>query len=251
VSEDVKFANKMQEMQFNGLAEFIKQHNDLVAKINAATGDRDYLFESIANEPEFAELTAKIAELQEQLETAVNERVEGALANATGDIAGLQDEVKELKSTISSGTTYYKKLYKDESAEKLPKVDRVKGTRVGTSGGRRVRGYNVIVTVGSQVDEYDNFASAAKALGVETTALQEQFFAKAGVEKLKDAPEEVSFGMSWTDTDENGAETNVTATVKAYRTGPSGPPTAETDDDGQDAEDDEDLTVDEDELENV
>lgn len=250
MSEDVKFSSAMQKMQFEGLAEFIKQHNDLVSKINAATGDRDSLFESIANEPEFAELTAKIAELQEQLETAVNERVEGALANATGDIQGLQDEVKELKSTISSGTTYYKKLYKDDTVDALPKVDRVKGTRVGTSGGRRVRGYNVVVTVGDKVDEYDNFAGAAKALGVETTALQEQFFAKAGVEKLKDAPDEVSFGMSWTDVAEDGTETPVSATVKAYRTGPSGPPTAESDEDEND-EPDEDVNLDEDELENV
>lgn len=247
-TQEVKFSSAMQKMQFEGLAEFIKQHNDLVAKINAATGDRDSLFEQIANEDEFAELTAKIAELQEELETRVNERVEGALANASGDIAGLTDEVKELKSTISSGTTYYKKLYKDDSAEALPKVDRVKGTRVGTSGGRRVRGYNVVVTVGSEVTEYDNFASAAKALGVETAALQEQFFAKAGVEKIKDAPDEVSFGMSWTDVDEDGNETPVSATVKAYRTGPSGPPTAEADDEDTS---DEDVDLNDEDLETV
>ena len=128
-TQELTFSSPMQKMQFEGLAEFIKQHNELVAKVNAATGDRDSLFEQIASEDEFAELTAKIAELQEELEAKVNERVEGALANATGDIAGLQDEIKELKSTISSGTTYYTKLYKDESAEALPKVERVKGTR--------------------------------------------------------------------------------------------------------------------------
>lgn len=245
---DVQFSSAMQKMQFEGLVQFINQHNELVAKINAATGDRDSLFESIANSDEFADLTNQIAELQEKLEAAVNAKVDGALASATDDISGLTDEVKELKSTISAGTTFYKKLYHDDSVESLPKVDRVKGVRAGGgTGGRRVRGYNVIVTVGDEVTEYDNFAGAAKALGVETASLQEQFFAKAGVEKLKDAPDEVSFGMSWVDVDEDGTETPVSATVKAYRTGPSGPPTASDDSDAEDA----DVEVDEDDLEDL
>lgn len=230
----MSFGSAMQKMQFEGLVEFITEHNNLVAKVNAATGDRDSLAESIKNSDEFADIRNKIAELQDQLDVAVNEKVEAALANASGDAEGLTDKVKELKSTITSGISYYKKLYGDEAAEAFPKVDRVKGQRTGGGGGggKRIRGYNVIVTYANgEVTEYDNFAGAAKALGVDTAALQEQFYAKAGVEKLKDAPDEITFGLSWEDTAEDGTKTPNSATVKAYRTGPSGPPTAEVSDD--------------------
>jgi hypothetical protein len=247
---DVKFSSAMQKMQFEGLVEFIHQHNKLVSRINAATGDRDSLAESIRESDEFASIRNKIAELKEQLETAVNAKVDTALANANEDTTAIQEEVKELKSTITSGTTYYKKLYKDDTVDALPKVERVKGQRVGGGGGgKRIRGYNVIVTVGDEVTEYDNFAGAAKALGVGTADLQEQFYAKAGVEKLKDAPDEVSFGMSWTDVDEEGKETPVSATIKAYRTGPSGPPTANGDTATE--ADEAEVEVDEDDLETI
>lgn len=217
----------MKQMQYDGLVEFITKHNALVAKINAATGDKDSLTESISESDEFADQRAAIAELQEALEAAVAVKVDEALASASEDTTEVEAEVKDLKSTISSGISYYKKLYKDEDAE-FPKIDRVKGQRTGGgSGGKRVRGYNVIVTVGDDTDEYPNFASAAKALGAETSELQEQFFSKAGVEQLKDAPDEVTFGLSWVETDEDGTETTVSATVKAYRTGPSGPPAKE------------------------
>lgn len=247
---DVKFSSAMQKMQFEGLVEFIHQHNKLVSRINASTGDRDSLAESIRESDEFESIRNKIAELEEQLTNAVNAKVDKALENANEDTTAIQEEAKELKSTISSGTAYYKKLYKDDTVDALPKVERVKGTRSGGGGGgRRVRGYNVIVTVGDEVTEYDNFAGAAKALGVETASLQEQFFAKAGVEKIKDAPEEVSFGVSWVDVAEDGTETPVSATVKAYRTGPSGPPTAS--DAATEDEADEPVEVDEDDLENL
>lgn len=223
------FTSAMQKMQFEGLVEFIEKHNALVAQINAATGDRESLAESIRESDEFSDIREQIARLQDQLDAAVNEKVEQALANASGDTEALTEQVKELKSLIRDGSGYYAKLYGKEAAEALPKVDRVKGQRTGGGGGggRRVRGYNVVVTIGEEVTEYDNFAGAAKALGLETAQLQEAFFAKAGVEKLKDAPDEVSFNMSWEDVDSEGNKIARTGNVRAYRTGPSGPPTSE------------------------
>jgi hypothetical protein len=253
------FGSAMQKMQYEGLVEFITKHNALVAKINASTGDRESLAESIRESDEFSDLREQIAKLQDQLDVAVNEKVEAALANADTDTTALQDEVKELKSTITTGASYYKKLYGEEAANEIPKVDRIKGQRSGGgSGGKRIRGYNWVVTVGDDVTEYENAASTAKALAVDTAQLQEHFFAKAGVEQLKDAPDEVVFGLSWVETDEDGTETQVNATIKAYRTGPSGPPTnpgtpsetAEASDEAEPTEADL-AAIDEDDLSNV
>lgn len=219
---EVTFNSPMQKMQYEGLVEFINEHNTLVGKVNAATGDKEALFDSIASQEEFADLNAKIAELQEQLEAAVNVKVEEALNSDQGDVTEATEKAKELKSTIGSGLNYYKKLYGEAAAEAFPKIERLKGVRTGGgSGGRRIRGFNVIVTDAAGVNEYDNFATAAKALGVDTKELQDYFFAKAGVEKIADAPDEVVFVLKWTDTAEDGTTTDAQAEVKAYRTAPS------------------------------
>jgi len=225
----------MQKMQFEGLGELIAEHNALVAKVNAVTGDRDSLAEAIRESDEFADVRNKIAELQEQLDVAVNTKVEEQLAAATGDgeTEGLTEQIKEKKGVITSGINYYKKLYGDEAAADFPKVDRVKGQRSGGGGGgKRIRGYEWTVFVSTDPDNegtvYPNAAGAAKALGSLTTVeLQEHFFAKAGVEQLKDAPDVVEFGLEWPETDEEGNVTDVTAKIVATKTGPSGPPTKE------------------------
>jgi DNA-binding FrmR family transcriptional regulator len=228
-----EFTNAMQKMQFEALVEMINEHNALVGKINAVTGNKDALEENIRESDEFATIREQIATLQDQFDAAVKAKVEAALAEAKdgGDTESDAAKAKELKNTIGAGQSYYKKLYGDAAAEDFPKVDRIKGTRAsgGGAGGRRVRGYNVIVTENGESDEYENFATAAKALGLATTDLQEQFFAKAGVEKLKDAPETVEFEVSWTEVDEDGNESEASAHIKAYRTGESGVPTKSED----------------------
>lgn len=213
----------MQAMQFDALVEFIKERNGLVEQINAATGDKDSLAESFKNADEFEELRNQIAELQDALDAQVAVKVEAALANSTDNSEELLNKVKEIDGALNPGLTYFKKVYGEKAAEELPKRDRVKGTRTGGGGGgggKRIRGYNWIVTIGDESTEYENAATAAKALDLETKQLQEAFFAKAGVEKIADAPNEVTLQLSWTDTAEDGTETEVTATVRAYRTTP-------------------------------
>jgi hypothetical protein len=226
----VEFKSAMQKMQFDGLEEMIGEHNALVTQVNAATGDRDALYESIVNKPEFEDLRNQIAVLQERLDGHVNEQVEKALSADSGDTAEATEKAKELKSTIASGLSYYKKLYGEDAAEAFTKVERLKGVRVGGGGGggRRVRGFNVVVTIGDDVEEFENFAGAAKALGIDTSELQDHFFAKGGAEKLKDLPDEVEFVLNWTDVDDEGNETPASAEIRAYRTGPSGPPAKES-----------------------
>lgn len=221
------FASEMQKMQHDALVEMINKRNELVSKVNAVTGDRDALVENVENSDDetIANLREQIAELTEQFDAIVSERVEALLANSTEDAEALTAEVKEIDGTVKAGLSYYKKLYGDDAAGDLPKVERLKGTRsTGGGGGRRIRGYDVIVEVDGEETQFDNFASAAKHLGADTSDLQEQFFAKAGVEKLKDAPDEVTFSVSWTEVDEDENESTHTATVTAVRTGPSGVP---------------------------
>lgn len=243
-----EFANEMQKMQYNSLVEFINKRNDLVSKINAATGDREALVESVANSSDesIAHLRNSIADLQERFDALVAEAVDALLAESTDNAEGLQNEVKEIDETVKPGLSFYKKLYGDDAAAELPKLDRLKGARSGSgSGQKRIRGYDVDVFVDGETTSFENFSQAAKAVGVDTAALQEGFFAKAGVEKLKDAPDEVEFSVSWVEEDDDGNEFENTATVTARRTGPSGPPTASADEDEEedvDVPDEDDLS---------
>ena len=237
--------DEMQKVQIDMLNELIVARNELVTKANAVTGNRDALVESIVedeNYPEIRALAVQVAELQERLDALVSTKVEEVMAGSTGDAETLTEQVKVLDAKIKPGVTFLKKLYPDlDTDEVLHKQDRLKGaSRAGAgAGGRRVRGYNVVVTVGDEVTEFENFATAAKHLGFDTKDLQEQFFSKAGVEKIKDAPDTVEFEVHWTDSDEDGNETKGSAAIRAYRTGPSGPPTAAASDDSDDVDDDE------------
>lgn len=215
-------SNALKQMQFDAMAEMINNRNKLVAEVNAATGDRDSLTESIKNRDEFEDLRNQIAALEEQLEAQVKVLVDEALANKTDNTDELTAEIKKIDEALTPGLTYFKKLYGDEAAEELPKRDRVKGTRSGGSGsgGKRIRGFNWVITINGESTEYENAATAAKALALDTKQLQEAFFAKAGVEQIKDAPNEVVLTLNWEDVAEDGTKTPVTATVKAYRTTP-------------------------------
>lgn len=216
----------LQKMQFDALNELIVKHNELVLKLNAATGDKDALYEQFSSAEKYADLRDQIDALQKQIDEAVAVEVEAALNSDSEDTEAITTEVKDLKSTVSSGLSYYKKLYGDESGEAFPKVERLKGARGvggGNTGGRRVRGFRVVITDSEGVTEYENFASAAKALGnVSTAELQEFFFAKAGAEKLSDVPDVVEFSLTWDATDEEGESTEETAQIKAFRIAPTG-----------------------------
>lgn len=239
------FANPMQKMQFDALAEMIKEYNSLVGKVNAATGDKDALAESIVQQPEFDDLRNKIAELQEQLDAAVDVKVQEALASDQGDVTEDTEKAKELKSTITSGVNYYKRLYGENAAEAFPKQERLKGaSRAGSgAGGRRIRGFRVVITDSNGPTEYENFANAAKALGIATNDLQEHFFAKAGVEKLADVPDEVTFTLAWEDVAEDGTKSEASAEVRAYREVPTGTNDETEPEDAEVEADEDDETV--------
>lgn len=214
-----EFSSPMEKMQFEGLEEFIEQYNDLVGKINAATGDKDALADQIAKE-KFADEVAEIKRLQEELDAKVDVEVEKALTSDQGDMTELTDKAKDLKSKIGAGINYFKKLYGDSSAEHFTKQERLKGQRVGSggTGTRRIRGFRVTITdsEGTAVD-YENFASAAKSLGLGTGDLQEYFFQKAGATDLSEIGNVVEFRLDWENEDGEGNKTPDHAVVRAYR----------------------------------
>lgn len=218
VKQEPTFSSPMEKMQFEGLEEFIKDYNDLVGKINAATGDKDALAEQIAKE-KFADELAEIVRLQEALDAKVDVEVEKALTSDQGDMTEITEKAKDLKGKIGAGINYFKKLYGDASAEKFTKQERLKGQRVGGTGTgtRRIRGFRVTVTQGEDVQDYENFASAAKALGATTSELQEWFFAKASATDLSEIGNVVEFDLNWKVTAEDGTESDASATVKCYR----------------------------------
>lgn len=250
VSTEPTFTSPMEKMQYDGLQEFIVEYNSIVGQVNAASGDKDALADQIAKD-KFAEEVANIQRLQEELDAKVDVEVEKALTSDKGDTTELTEKAKELKGKIGAGINYFKKLYGDKSADKFTKQERLKGQRVGGTGTgtRRIRGFNVVITDndGAKV-EYDNFASAAKALGMTTAELQEFFFAKAGATDLTDIGNEVVFDLSWEDEDGEGNKTPNSASVRAYREVP-----VESDETSDEVADEavSDEAPDEDELVNI
>lgn len=215
--------NALKQMQIDAMTEMIVERNELVGKVNAATGSKDALADSIRNSEQFEDLRNQIAELEEALESQVDALVKERLENATEVGSDVTEKIKELDAALTPGLTYFKKIYGEEAFNELPKRDRVKGVRTGGGGGggKRIRGFNWVVTVGNESTEYENAATTAKALGIDTKTLQEQLFAKAGVETVKELPNEVILTMSYEDVAEDGTKTSVSATIRAYRTEPT------------------------------
>src|SRR5690606_11951432 len=106
------------------------------------------------------------------------------------------EAVKELESKIRPGITYLKKMYGEASAKALPDMVRARVARSG-GGGRRIRGYELAVSVNGEEYGFENFAAASKDLGVPTEVLQAKFFEAAGnPAALKDAPDTVDFAIT-------------------------------------------------------
>lgn len=223
MTEAPQFKDDMQRMAYEQLATFIKERNSHVGTANAANGDRQTLQEQITEEstdPEIVAAREARDEAIERLYALTTPKVDEVMANAKEATEGLEDKIKEIDAVLKPGLNYYRKLYGDEAADALPKQTRLSGMRISNagSGGRRVRGFNVTATLDGEVTEFENFASAAKWLDIDTSKLQEAFFEAAGNPKqVKDAPDKVSFTVTFTETDEDENQTERTASILAYR----------------------------------
>lgn len=216
------FKDEMHEMQFKMLSNFIVQRNALVGQANAAAGNKDDLIAQIRENSTDADIVAAReawSQAYEDLMALVMPKVNATIENSQGSAEKIEAEIKELDGKLKPGLTYFKKIYGEESAEFFPAQDRLKGTQVRSGGGgRRIRGFNVIVTVDGQSKEFQNFSTAAQYLDVDTLDLQNAFFAKAETTVLKDVPDVVSLVLNFDEVDEDGNKTEKEALVKAYRT---------------------------------
>lgn len=218
------YVDEVHELMHKQLVGLIGQRNTLVAQSNAAQGDRQSLVESIREndtDPEIVAARAARDEATQRLHELVTPKVNAMMESAKEGSAETEEKVKDLDKKVRTGLTYYKSLYPNEDFIKaMPSLVRVKGG-AGTagSGGRRIRGYEVEALVDGEVTGFDNFASLAKWLNVETSVLQDKFFEAAGNPKaLKDAPDTVKFSLSFTDVDEDGNESENDAEITASRT---------------------------------
>lgn len=220
---ELKFDDDMQEMTFNMLSAMINERNALVGQANAANGDRQTLTEQIrenSTDPEIVAAREAYSEALLHLDSLVKPKVEAIIADSAGSVTETEEKIKELDGKLKPGITYFKKLYVDSDIiNHLPTQERLKGASVGRTGagGRRIRGFNVIVTVDGESTEFNNFSGAAAFLDVETAELQKAFFAEAGTEVLKDVPDVVNLVVNYTEVDEDENETEKEAFVKAYR----------------------------------
>lgn len=220
----LKFVDEVQELTHKQLTNFITERNALVGKANAASGDRQTLTEQIREndqDPEIVKAREEWAAAYERLMNLVTPKVESVIADSQGSVSEIEEKIKEIDGKLKVGLTYYKKVYDvdgNEPSKHLPSQDRLKGSTLRSgAGGRRIRGYHVEVTMDGDTERFENFASAAKHLDVETSDLQKAFFEKAGTTDLKKVPDEVNMTLNYVEVDEEENETEKEAFVRAFR----------------------------------
>lgn len=231
VEEAPVFPNNDAEVSFNMINGLIKERNSKVGKINAVKGDRLTLLKTLEAEstnPAAVEARARRDQAQEALDqaivdlhAAVQPEINAVIADAEGEAKKIEEEIKDLDSKIKPATSFFKKMFGENLAKHLVGLERLKGfsTKGAGSSGRRIRGYDAAVTIDGETTGFDNLASVAKYLGVETSDLQNAFFSAAGnPENLKDAPDEVKFSVTFTEAHEDGTTEDKTAVVTCTRT---------------------------------
>jgi len=240
------FQNDLHRLQFESLEQMIQSRNDLVGRANAANGDRVTLEEQVRNnstKPEIVALREQISELILELDKHVKPIVDEAITSASGDVNEIEEKIKETDKTLKAGLAYYKNVYGDEAASFFSKQERLKGTQLRSgSGGRRIRGFDLTVTIDGEDRTFENFSTAAKHIGVDTTELQRAFFEKAGTEDAAKLPDSVKFVINYTEVDDDKNETPKEAFVHAFKNeANTGTPADASDEDEDEDESDDNV----------
>jgi hypothetical protein len=201
------------KMALQKYADDVDQYNILVNKTKAVES-RDKFQESfMETSPDLAEFNENIEKLNSALETLLSQRliaaqplIEPAYQAALSGVGVDPESLKELKKKIAAAAKYMTIVYGEESLKDAPKPEAMKvaGTTSGTSGGRRIRGFDVYVDgelagqKNAQGIIKSTFTYAAKVLEVETTDLQRAFFEEAKSEDIKadDFPSMVAFELN-------------------------------------------------------
>ena len=225
VEQEIVFQDDIHEMMHTKFVGLIKERNSFVGRANAANGDALALKEQITEESTDSDIVAARNardEAIEALEALVKPQVESMVNNASEGLAETEASIKSIDEKLKPGLRFFKSVYGDDAFDKLPKQVRPKGMRLSNTGtsGKRIRGFNVKTTIDGDITEFETFSQAAKYLDEDTSALQNAFFSAAGTDTLKDAPNEVSFNVTFTEVDEDGIESKKDASIFAYRTEP-------------------------------
>ncbi len=222
--KEQSFRDELQRLQFTEIEKQIVARNDLVGRANAASGDRVTLTEQMREndtDPEVVEAREQMSKWALKLDELIKPKVDAIINDSKGSVEELEKKIKEADTLVNPGINFYKKMYGDEAAEFFTARARLKGTAVrsGGSGGRRIRGFNVSVTLeGKDEVTFENFSAAAKHIGVDTVDLQNAFFAKGGSEDVSKIADKVEYTINYTDTDSEGNKTEHSAYVTAERT---------------------------------
>lgn len=217
------FKDALQKAQFEELNKMILSRNDLVGRANAASGDRLTLTEQIrenSTDPDIAEAREQMSQWSLKLDELVKPIVDKMVEDSKGSIDDLESKIKEADGTLKPGLTFYRKMYGDDAAGFFADLARLKGIQVRSGGGgRRIRGYTIFVTLGDsdKTVGYENFSSAAKAIGVDTLDVQQAFMAKAGTEDAAKFPPVVEFLIDYPHTDKDGNKSTLQAQVRAEK----------------------------------
>ena len=188
----------------------VEAYNGQVILAKSVESRESFAETFMQNAPELAEINAKIEKLESALESLLSERliqanplIEPAYEEAVKGAGVNPEALKQQLATVRATAKYLTSMYGDEVLEDTPKVEGFRTSSGGGSGtgGRRIRGVEVYidgVLAGTKNKDgvvKSTFSAAAKALEVETTALQRAFFAEAGKEDVKadDFPTIVDF----------------------------------------------------------
>lgn len=186
----------------------IEEHNAIVAQIKASSSNLDDVMDSVraGDDPKVVKARKEIDDLNARLEkseTALREYVkaeaEKVLANQKEtDTSGLDAQRKEAASKISQGVNYLAgEAGVDKKSLPLPKIATLRGMSSGEgsgSGGRRLRGFSVVVD-GKEalMGGKSSFSAAAKVLETDTPTLQAAYFKAAGTDDAEKFPVKVEF----------------------------------------------------------
>jgi hypothetical protein len=189
-------ANDFERNVYSEVKTDVDKFNELAAQYTALGGDANELLVNLretSQTPDVVKIRENIAALNDallELETKRDEILKSEVAKVQEQGAGSAEavaaELDEIKIRVSPLIDYLAgraKVKPDELGLKLARrANRSGGVRkAGTTGGRKVRGYNVSVngklaTLPNGSGQSSNMAAAAKVIGVETSVIQQKFW---------------------------------------------------------------------------
>lgn len=207
---EVTFPDPLSKAAFQQIVDLTNSRNEKVGQINAVKGDPHSLLENLRETSDNKQavtlrdkrnnLRDQLTEVEIELDKILKPEVDKMRANAEASVSEIEAAAKDLDGKIKAATNYFKKMYGDDLASHLPKLERAKTSLGGGSSSgssRRIRGFEFTVTDPKSNDGkptgYENVAQIAKAVNAETETLQEGFFKTANVQASKDAPNRVEW----------------------------------------------------------